>query len=179
MAKIFFVSDTHFNHARIPELERPQFIGDLGGMNEHLLDAWNSVVEPEDTVWHIGDVYLGECPHDVLSRLNGQKHLVPGNHDMTSSGKMKEGLEDYFTIHPQIVRLKLRKKHFVLCHFPFVYWEGSARGWYHLHGHTHREEDIQYRSMDVGVDCRDDMAPISLDSIFEALEGREHKDHHG
>ena len=28
-------------------------------MNEHIVEKWNSVVSPEDTVYHLGDCFMG------------------------------------------------------------------------------------------------------------------------
>lgn len=78
----FYTSDTHFGHERILELcERP--FSDVTRMNEALIERWNNVVQPEDTVYHLGDVALGKIAESLplISRLNGYKILVLGNHD--------------------------------------------------------------------------------------------------
>lgn len=78
----FFTSDTHFGHARIIELSNRPF-RDVQHMNEMLIKNWNSVVGPEDHVYHLGDVALGTFDESMrcVARLNGIKHLVMGNHD--------------------------------------------------------------------------------------------------
>src|SRR6185312_6859120 len=81
----WFTSDHHFGHAKILELlpdSRP--FRDVEEMNGALVDAWNSVVRPGDTVWHLGDVSLGNRRETLAligPQLNGRKRLVPGNHD--------------------------------------------------------------------------------------------------
>lgn len=91
MADTWIISDTHFRHAKILEftdhagkLTRPEF-DNVDQMDECMFDNWNSVVKPEDTVWHLGDVLFGENKVEWLdanwSKLNGKKNLVVGNHD--------------------------------------------------------------------------------------------------
>jgi calcineurin-like phosphoesterase family protein len=50
-------------------------------MNDALVYNWNSVVAPTDTVWALGDVAIGRSGLAHVSRLNGRKLLVAGNHD--------------------------------------------------------------------------------------------------
>lgn len=78
----WFTSDTHFGHARIIELSNRRF-GSVDEMNEALVDNWNSVVKPEDTVYHLGDFNLGKFDESIeyAGLLNGHKILVTGNHD--------------------------------------------------------------------------------------------------
>ena len=73
----FFTSDTHFNDSRILRIDRRPF----ASLNEHdeaLIAFWNETVGRDDEVWHLGDF----ARHDkagvevLLSRLNGQKHLI-------------------------------------------------------------------------------------------------------
>lgn len=51
-------------------------------MNEALITNWNNVVKPNDTVFHLGDFAFGGSYiwNNVLSRLNGNIHLILGNH---------------------------------------------------------------------------------------------------
>ncbi len=90
MAKTFVISDTHFNHAGI--LDFKDYIGkpvrdfdSVDQMNECMMDNWVSVVGPNDTVIHCGDVLFG--PDKVIwlennfPKLPGKKRLVLGNHD--------------------------------------------------------------------------------------------------
>ena len=92
---VFFTSDTHFSHARIIELcDRP--FRDVQHMNEMLVENWNDIVSPDDTVYHLGDVALGQIEESLgyISRLNGDKVLVTGNHDRNfRGGKKSRGLE--------------------------------------------------------------------------------------
>lgn len=90
MSNIWIISDTHFNHKNIlgfTDSEGKKFRGDLfkdvSDMNEQMIYNWNSVIKPEDKVYHLGDVYFGSQPEAdaILSRLMGKKRLIVGNHD--------------------------------------------------------------------------------------------------
>lgn len=63
-------------------------------MNEEIIKRWNTLVAPEDTVYHLGDVALGKIDDSLacVGRLNGTKILIEdGNHDrpFMSRGKAK------------------------------------------------------------------------------------------
>ena len=79
---IWFVSDTHFGH------QKDFLFGPRGFTNfeEHdtaIIENWNSVVAPNDEVYHLGDVMLGDNEHGIecLKKLNGKIHILIGNHD--------------------------------------------------------------------------------------------------
>ena len=83
MNKLWFTADSHFGHVNILNYtKRPWSTVDQ--MNEALVENWNAVVAPEDTVIVLGDFAMGvrkdTCP--IGKRLNGHKILVPGNHDI-------------------------------------------------------------------------------------------------
>ena len=100
--KVWFVSDTHFNHANIIRYCNRPWHGkarDEGGefvitehdvrlMNEAMIGKWNEVVGKDDIVWHLGDFCLGKDQKtaipELVSRLNGKIRLVMGNHDRHS-----------------------------------------------------------------------------------------------
>jgi calcineurin-like phosphoesterase family protein len=91
MSDTWVVSDTHFRHGAI--LTFKDYAGkaprdgftNADHMDRVIMDNWNSVVKPNDTVYHLGDVLFGEQKDKWLSenfsRLNGKKHLILGNHD--------------------------------------------------------------------------------------------------
>lgn len=79
----FIVSDTHFKHRRIIEYCNRPF-HTVGEMNECLVHNWNSVVSPDDVVYHLGDVGFGDLT-EFQHRLNGTIHLIQGNHDSSTT----------------------------------------------------------------------------------------------
>ena len=60
MGKIFVVSDLHFQHKNILLLEKERY--SFSSLTEHdnaLINNWNSVVNPEDVVFVLGDFIMG------------------------------------------------------------------------------------------------------------------------
>ena len=55
---------------------------DVFEMEEELISRWNRVVGPSDKVYHLGDVAIPRRGLQVLERLNGDKVLIRGNHDI-------------------------------------------------------------------------------------------------
>lgn len=83
---IHVVSDLHLGHENIIEYcDRP--FESVNEMNRSLVENWNDVVDPDDTVLFLGDlVPFEDRPHVVegwLNKLNGQVVFVEGNHDET------------------------------------------------------------------------------------------------
>jgi calcineurin-like phosphoesterase family protein len=187
----FFTSDTHFGHANIIKYcDRP--FKDVPHMNETLINNWNSVVGEDDTVFHLGDVALGpwEDWDKSLSRLNGHKVLVIGNHDRLFSGTDKD-IERWTPVYSQWFQeirygasLVLNNGDFALMsHFPYDgdshgddrYTERRPKddGYILLHGHTHLNSVISQSAMGstqihVGADAHN-FTPVSEDQIVEYL----------
>lgn len=184
----FFTSDTHFGHARINDLAGRPF-SSVEEMNEAIIERWNAAVSPEDEVWHLGDVALGPIAESLplMSRLNGTKFLVVGNHDRIFSENKPSQQErfgpiyrQYFSVtFPGPIRLLLHNGLFVnVCHFPY---SGDSHtddrypqhrpvddgGWL-IHGHVHEMWKINGRQINVGVDVWD-FTPVSEDTILDII----------
>ena len=75
-AKVYFTSDTHFNHANIIGFcSRP--FKNVNEMNETLIANWNRVVGVDDIVFHLGDFCLGGSAEwtNVLNRNIGYNQI--------------------------------------------------------------------------------------------------------
>ena len=168
---IFFTADTHFGHANIIRLCNRPFES-VEEMNDGLIARWNETVSEDDIVYHLGDFSFrnAEGADQYRSRLNGEIHLLAGNHD----GKTVKYHADIFASVSDILQLKLERRRMVLCHYPMREWHGAYRGWWHLFGHVHGRLDSEPLgcSMDVGVDSND-YRPISFDKIAALFESRD------
>lgn len=133
MPNIFIVSDTHFGHlgvckfltnegTKLRPWNNPQ------EMDEALVDNWNSVVGPKDKVYHLGDVVINRRCLSTLYRLNGEKVLVKGNHDIFK-------LEDYLP-HFKDIRGYHVLDNMLMSHIP-VHPDSKGRFKANLHGHLH------------------------------------------
>lgn len=169
---IYFTSDTHYFHRNIIEFCNRPF-SDLDHMHEMLILGWNRVVQPDDTVYHLGDVAFQvsmKFPQilNILERLNGKKILVAGNHDKQFLRKMDEMLHIWDNVHTEPVFLDSM----LLAHHPTYDRAHLMDGGVVLHGHEHSEKNIRpYRMYDVGVDANS-YTPISLNSIKTIMKNR-------
>lgn len=182
MSTLFFTSDTHFGHANsIMYCKRPW--DTVEEMNEGLIENWNATVGKNDLVYHLGDVsYSGTKDkvhaRDYLSRLNGQIHVLIGNHD--SEKQLGECLaEGVIRSVEHVAHIRHRKYgRFFLSHYAHRFWKGSGKGVYHLYGHCHGDADDYNRSMDVGVDAVGNYAPIHVGKVVELLQDAVDTPHH-
>lgn len=190
---LFFTSDTHFGHANIINLSNRPF-ADVQEMNEALVANWNSVVGPDDFVYHLGDVALGPIRDSLeyIRRLNGYKMLIIGNHDRNFRlGKRSGGLEpeQWDDVYEEVGFRKVDQggtisfggMKFALSHFPYSgdshaderHKEARRQdeGMPLIHGHTHSSGDPFSRSVNgtpqihVGVDAWD-FRPVSADAVM-------------
>lgn len=92
--RLFFTSDTHFNHTNILQYCNRPF-KTIDQMNETIITNWNRVVGPDDVIFHLGDFCLGGAEewNKILNRLNGRIYLVLGNHDLKN---IRQGFIDRF-----------------------------------------------------------------------------------
>lgn len=168
MPEIHFTADHHFFHDGIIRMCRRPF-SSTAEMNEVMVERWNAVVRPGDTVYHLGDFALkgtAEGIAEVFGRLRGWKYLVVGNHD-------KPRVRDLPWASPPQQRIFLRhpaeKAPMVLDHYAMRTWPSAHHGAVHLYGHSHGALPGIGRSLDVGVDCRD-FRPVTLEELRPTLE---------
>lgn len=105
--RVFVISDHHFYHKNIIGLTRSDLFGSndmdssVEKMNEYIINKHNSVVNDDDIVIFLGDFSFKtghEKLEDLVSKLNGHKFLVFGNHDNDSKPDLylKCGFEQVF-----------------------------------------------------------------------------------
>lgn len=169
--RTFFISDTHFYHQNIIKYcDRPFVHADE--MNEALIKNWNSIVQPEDQLFHLGDFAF--CPPDkaanVARRLHGKKHLILGNHDRK---KTLDAIEPFFEWVKDTHLLTVQDKNnqygnqqIWLSHYAHLCWPEMSYGSYHLFGHSHGKCCVPFtaKAMDVGVDSNN-FYPVSYEQV--------------
>jgi calcineurin-like phosphoesterase family protein len=157
-------------------------------MNETLITNWNNVVSKKDTVIHIGDFAFkqSEVIKSVFERLNGNIHILLGNHDNIKQIKtvnfasVREGFWDFSFFDSN----KKEQTKVFLCHFPLLSWNSSAykEGRCHLYGHVHTSPYRKYEnvgfhpgSYDVGVDNNNFTPVLITDAIEKCVQQKEEK----
>lgn len=176
---IWFTSDTHFGHSKIIEYSGRPF-PDVGTMDTEMVRNWNARVKPGEQVYHLGDFAFARDEQDVeryISNLNGQIHLIRGNHDHKQTRKARGFAEilDYKEI-------KVGEQFIVLCHYAMAVWNKAHHGSWMLHGHSHGNltKNPNLRRIDVGVDPQG-YRPVSFEEIAEQMKAYSFVpvDHHG
>ena len=191
MCQIYFTSDLHFSHQNIAKF-CPQFrpYSNIDEMNEALIRYWNDTVQPEDIVYNLGDIsFARDVPAiaKVLRRLNGQHHLIFGNHDnviinnskyflnatKNDGNPMLSSMQYYLKLH-----LEMLSEPLILFHYPIQEWDGCHKGWYHLYGHLHnRMAKVSGRLLNVGYDLHGRfLIPQDIEEFLARLPKVAHHD---
>jgi len=176
MPAVFLVSDTHFGHAGVCRFLRSDGTklrpwDDPAEMDEEMVKRWNETVRPKDKVYHLGDVVINRKALKTLSRLNGEKVLIKGNHDIFK-------LEDY-TPYFKDIRGYHVMNGMILSHIP-VHEESLARFGTNIHGHLHYNRVRQYsiEKDEYVIDSRyhcvcvehTDFKPILFEDVIKRIE---------
>ena len=178
MPSVFLVSDTHFGHAGVCRFTRADGCtplrpwDDAAEMDEAMVKAWNDRVRPNDKVYHLGDVVINRKALSIMNRLNGDKVLIRGNHDIFKDDDYRQ----YFR--------ELRAYHvmngMILSHIP-LHPESLGRFGVNIHGHTHANrvmvplatsgvtDRIDTRYHCVCVEQTPDFAPILFEDVLKRI----------
>ena len=158
MSKFFVVSDLHINHQASLKFEGRERFSSVEEMNQTIVNNWNKTVSPEDTVYNLGDCFLGESieSQQILKSLGGHKILIRGNHDKKSDSWYHDaGFEE---VHNGLYLPSPRQPGgllHILTHMPLPYREIEAlelsigliiHNW---HGHVHACEDRTFTGNDI------------------------------
>ena len=147
MPSVFLVSDTHFGHAGVCRFTRTDGITKLrpwdnaDEMDEFMVKAWNERVRPTDKVYHLGDVVINRRALGIMRRLNGDKVLIRGNHDIFRDNEYREHFRELRAYHVM--------NGLILSHIP-VHEASLGRFGCNIHGHLHANRVMKAR----GVDAR-------------------------
>ena len=168
MANTWFISDTHFGHENIIKFlndkgDRIRPFDTVSEMDERMVQNWNTVVRPQDRVYHLGDVAINRRCLPILSRLNGKKVLIKGNHDIFP-------LKDYTPYFEDIRAYKVLPRHGVICsHIPVHPNQMQKRWVLNIHGHMHQNTLEDDRYVNICVE-HTDYTPVDLDTILAACK---------
>lgn len=171
--KVFFTSNTHFCHSRvIAYSDRP--FADVAQMNEALVRNWNAVVPKDGIVFHLGDFCFGT--KKVLDQLNGQIHLILGNHDMREC--RRDFMSRFASVQMERM-IEVGDRRILLNHYPLLCYAQEKYYW-QLFGHIHtnprnnrilsteRMKLLMPRQYDVGVD-NNNFTPVSFHQLEEII----------
>lgn len=189
---IWFTSDLHFWHRNIINYCARPFMS-VEEMNDRLVQMWNMYVNPEDTVYVLGDFSLAFRPVELyVKELKGKKILIAGNHDFCHPAHKKSRNADnrekwisnyivngFTEVHTQL-ELDIDGSKVLMCHLPYLEDDKKQDQRYPAHrpidnglpllcGHVHdawksRKTSKGTPMVNVGVDVWN-YRPITFDEI--------------
>jgi len=203
--KLWFTSDTHFNHANICSATTNwnkesgnnfRTFNSLDTMNDRLVAGINASVGQDDILFHLGDWSFGgfDSIRQFRDRLVCKNiHLILGNHDQHIA-RNKDDVQEIFSSVHNVLDLVVKwnvgtpmqdEAKFMLMHFPIASWDNLARGVIHLHGHVHLPPHRRIgpgKMLDVGVDGNG-FDPIEMKEVLSIMKNQPirsmmPKDHH-
>lgn len=173
MGEIFFSSDWHLDHNRILSFTkddgsfvRPGF-ANVDEMNEFIVERHNSVVKPSDKFYCLGDVGFGDSNKvdRLLSRMNGVKRLIIGNHDDITK-------QSYLLKHFKKIKLWWPFEEFIFSHIPLREESMRTRSKkepVNVHGHIHHNKSPTPRHINVSMEAIN-YTPVNIDDIRKMLK---------
>ena len=174
---VFATSDWHLGHDR-GFITDPRGFSSVEEMNAEIVRRHNEVVGPDDEVYVLGDLMLGDNKAGLaaIAQMNGRLHIVCGNHDTDAR------VEAYMNL-PNVVevctaaRFKWGKLNFYCSHWPThtdnLEKESINQCMINFYGHTHQKtnfhDDIPF-IYHVGVDSHDCYPVLISDAVKEIKE---------
>lgn len=168
--KRFVIADLHLGHENIIKYCNRPF-KDINQMNETIIKNWNDKVSNEDLVYILGDFsvkYDQEKTQNILSRLNGRKVLVMGNHDTRKPLWYLEAGFDQAIRKPIMVDPGV-----ILMHEPFERPEDYVEFNYkYIFGHIHdkKHEMEKYGNCKCVSVERTNYEPVDLDKLLDEID---------
>jgi calcineurin-like phosphoesterase family protein len=183
MPATWIYSDPHFGHAGVCRFLRNDGTklrpwDNPGDMDEHLVKVYNERVRPNDKCYFLGDVVINRKCLPTVGRLNGDKVLIRGNHDIFRD-------EDY-TGYFRSIRAYHIMNGLIFSHIP-VHEDSLGRFGTNVHGHLHANRVLLPRGVDaktgkilysdridpryhnVCVENLPDFGPILLEDLYKRI----------
>lgn len=173
----------HFHHKNILTFKRNdgsplRVFEDVTHMNEYIVMQHNRVVGPKDKWYCLGDVTMArnEVGLEIIGRMNGEKILIKGNHDLAPAHQYLKYFKD--------IRATHQLDGFILSHIP-IHTESLSRWGGCIHGHLHANkvkrldkyyddtfEVDDHRYFSVCMEQLEDYTPISLEALKQKAKFR-------
>ena len=178
MPSVFLYSDPHFGHQGVCRFMRNDGVTKLRPwdtaeeMDEHLVKVYNERVKPNDKIYFLGDVVINRKALGIMRRLNGDKVLIRGNHDIFKDTDYREHFRELRAYHVM--------NGMILSHIP-IHPESLGRFGVNIHGHLHANRvmlpgfngkitdivDVRYHCVCVE---QTNFAPILFEDVIKRIE---------
>lgn len=173
---IYFTADTHFGHDR-EFIWGPRGYKSCKEADEATIKNWNSVITDDDTVYVVGDFFLGkdeDYVREILEKLNGRIYLALGNHDSEKKQAIYRTFKKIIEMDTSF-QITYNGRRFHICHYPTLtasLESDPKHCLFDIFGHTHSNakffEDRPYM-YNVSVYAQNNM-PVSIDQINEDID---------
>ena len=152
MGRKLYISDLHLGHINVTKAGKDfdkRGFKDLDEMHEFITRKWNANVSSGDQVYILGDVCWqmnGKnfgAYKELLNNLNGNKHLILGNHDKGSLKKLQTlyvVVSDYAETQDIVSGVN---KRVILSHYYMPFYNHHYRDAIMLHGHSHNSAESE------------------------------------
>jgi calcineurin-like phosphoesterase family protein len=184
MPATFLVSDTHFGHKGVCHFMRKDGETKLRPwdtaeeMDEEMVKRWNERVKPSDKVYHLGDVVINRKALGIMRRLNGDKVLIRGNHDIFRDDEYRQHFRELRAYHVM--------NGMIFSHIP-LHPDSLGRFGVNVHGHLHSDRVMKTgksiafgngaftpHEIDTRYHCvcveQTDFAPILFEDVIKRIE---------
>lgn len=179
MGKIWLTSDLHLGHDR-DFIWGPRGFNSVEEHDEIIIKNWNELVSPDDEIWCLGDLMLGDnhtgC--QKLNQLAGKIYILAGNHDTSTRVQMYANLRPTILTMGLAYILKYQGYRFYLSHYPTIVGNYDAdkplkQRTINLCGHVHTQDPFYDADKGliyhVELDAHDNK-PALLDDIIEDIK---------
>lgn len=178
MNNVWVCGDFHFCHNK-EFIYKPRGFETVEEMNTILISNFNSVVNPEDEVYMLGDFMLGgadmlDAGLAIASQLNGHLHLVRGNHDTDKRWEAYKNLPNVVEMQNAIY-ISYQKHHFYLSHYPTftgnLEKESLKQCLLNIHAHTHSKNKFYQDIPFMYCACFDahNNFPVNMDDVIKDM----------
>lgn len=152
MERKLYISDLHLFHKNVTKAgknfdNRPY--EDIEEMNADILKRWNENVTRADHVYICGDLVWRfndankEEVIKVLKEMNGNLHLILGNHDKITSPIFKKRFEEIVNYKKVTDSLDGKQVQVIMSHYYMPFYERHYHDSVLIHGHSHITEEAE------------------------------------
>lgn len=164
MKNVWFTSDTHFGHMKIPLYSKREFClseseratasqiwGDkdqrrtkwapspesVAKMDDYLIDRINECVLKDDILWHLGDFCFWKKAQLLNFAKSYRRRINCQNVFLVAGNHDSPEMKHAFDGYFDYKEIKVQSKNIVLSHFAHCFWNRSHYGSWMLYGHAH------------------------------------------
>jgi len=192
MKNVWFTSDTHFGHLKIPLYSKRKFClseSELSAaneiweeksarnskwtpshesilrMDEYLIDRINENVGRDDILWHLGDFCFWKKTDAARRARRYRERINCRNVFLVAGNHDIPETREAFDASYDYREIKVQSKDIVMSHYALCFWNKSHYGSWMLYGHAHGTAE---RWLDVYMSGRLSM-DVGVDNAYKIL----------